>query len=51
VYAKTFYPIIVVQGGLNALRPSDGRGWMLKPAKWSPTVPKDLAVLIKPLPR
>ncbi len=51
VYAKKFYPIIVVQGVLNALGPSDGRGWMLKLAKWSPTVPKDLAPLLKSLLR
>jgi hypothetical protein len=51
VYAKKFYPIIVVQGVLNALGPSDGRGWMLKLAKWSPTVPQDLASLLKPLLR
>jgi hypothetical protein len=49
IYAKKFYPIVVVQGGLNPLGPSDGRGWMLKPAKWSPTVPPDLAPLLKPL--
>ena len=30
VYAKKFYPVIVVQGGLNAMGPSDGRGWMLQ---------------------
>ena len=51
VYAKKFYPIVVVQGGLNVLGPSDGRGWMLKMAKWSPTVPKDLATLLEPLLR
>jgi hypothetical protein len=51
VYAKKFYPIIVVQGGLNALGPADGRGWMLKLAKWSPTVPRDLAPLLKSLLR
>jgi hypothetical protein len=51
VYAKKFYPIIVVQGVLDVLRPSDSRGWMLKLAKWSPNVPKDLASLLKPLVR
>jgi hypothetical protein len=49
VYAKKFYPIVVVQGGLNPLGPSDGRSWMLKLAKWSPTVPPDLAPLLRPL--
>jgi hypothetical protein len=51
VYAKKFYPIVVVQGGLNPLGPSDGRGWMLKLARWSPAVPRDLAPVLKSLLR
>ena len=51
VYAKRFYPIVVVQGGLNHLGPSDARSWMLKLAKWGPTVPPDLAAILKGLLR
>src|SRR5262249_46419839 len=51
VYAKKFYPVIVVQGALNGLGPSDGKGWMLKLAKWSPTVPRNLAPLLESLLR
>jgi hypothetical protein len=51
VYAKKFYPIVVVQGGLNHLGPSDARSWMLKLAKWGPTVPPDLAPILRGLLR
>jgi hypothetical protein len=47
VYAKKFYPMVVVQGALNPLGPADGRNWMLRLAKWSPAVPSDLAALLR----
>jgi hypothetical protein len=47
IYAKKFYPTVVVQSALNPLGPSNGRSWMLKLAKWLPSVPRDIAPILK----
>jgi len=49
VYAKDFFPIVVIQGGLQLIDRFSMRDWMINLAEWAPQVPADLVPILQPL--